>query len=91
MVIPTGYDFGKYALKSIGFKVKNDRIIDMFNPVWEESPKNRDYQISTFQRMKSSLVSRGTLDSIAGATCTSKAIKDAADEALRLHRSKPGQ
>ena len=92
MVIPTDhYDFGKYALKSIGFKVKNDRIIDMFNPVWEESPKNRDYQISTFQRMKSSLVSRGTLDSIAGATCTSTAIKNAADEALRLHRSKPGQ
>lgn len=97
MVIPTGYDFGKYALKSIGFKVKNDRIIDMFNPVWEENPNNKDneqnkyYQRDAFQGMKSSLVSRGTLDSIAGATCTSKAIKDAADEALRLHRSKPGQ
>lgn len=89
-VVPTDYDFGEYKLYSIGVKIKNQKIIDIFDPKWEKSPNNERWQKNAFDQMRRNLVRKGTLDAVAGATCTSTAIRNAADEAMRLHSLKQG-
>lgn len=77
-------DFDSYTI-TMSVTIKNDKITEIANITANTNSSNKAYTNTAKKGMVSKIVSKGTadgVDTVAGATCSSKAIKEGCQKAL---------